>query len=211
MKSLIGAAFVAGALAVAGPAAINPAAAAPQAKAQSAGTSDATDFSAHRHARRYHRHSRLLSPALPSLLLRSAGLLSAVSLFLTGAVHLRHRVWSVLVVNVGARSFLRRFLARSSLRSAHSWRVHVPVSNVTLGATAKKRDGDQPQAAAGRRRRLGRFIHGDIRSRTRPCPPSGRNGCGSACVRSRITTARRGALACKSRHGAFSEIRNRRS
>ena len=35
MKSLIGAAFVAGALVVAGPAAINPAAAAPQAKAQS--------------------------------------------------------------------------------------------------------------------------------------------------------------------------------
>ena len=59
MKSLIGAAFVAGALVVAGPAAISPVAAAPQAKAQSAGTSDATDFSAHRHVRRYYRHSRL--------------------------------------------------------------------------------------------------------------------------------------------------------
>ena len=62
MKSLIGAAFVAGALVVAGPAAISPVAAAPQAKAQSAGTSDATDFSAHRHVRRYHRHSRLSRP-----------------------------------------------------------------------------------------------------------------------------------------------------
>ena len=50
MKGLIGAAFVAGALVVAGPAAISPAAAAPQAKTQNAGTSDATDFSAHRHS-----------------------------------------------------------------------------------------------------------------------------------------------------------------
>ena len=56
MKSLIGAAFVAGALVVAGPAAISPAAAAPQAKTQSAGTSDATDFSAHRYVRRHYRH-----------------------------------------------------------------------------------------------------------------------------------------------------------
>ncbi|UPJ50028.1 hypothetical protein IVB30_00875 [Bradyrhizobium sp. 200] len=56
MKSLIGAAFVAGALALAGPTAISPASVAPQAKAQSAGTSDATDFSAHRYIRRYHRH-----------------------------------------------------------------------------------------------------------------------------------------------------------
>ena len=55
MKSLIGAALVAGALVVAGPAAINPAAAAPQAKRKLAGTSDATDFSAHDH-RRYYRH-----------------------------------------------------------------------------------------------------------------------------------------------------------
>jgi hypothetical protein len=55
MKSLIGAAFVA-ALVVAAPAAINPAAAAPQTKLQSAGTSGATDFSAHRYVRRSHRH-----------------------------------------------------------------------------------------------------------------------------------------------------------
>ena len=52
MKSLIGAAFVASALVVAGPAAIGSVAAAPQTKAQSAGTSDATDFSAHRYVRR---------------------------------------------------------------------------------------------------------------------------------------------------------------
>jgi hypothetical protein len=31
----------------------------------------------------------------------------------------------------------------------HSWRVHVPVSNVTLGAI-EKRDGDQPQGGCGR-------------------------------------------------------------
>ena len=56
MRSLIGAAFVAGALAVTGPGAIDSAAAAPQAKAQRAGTSDATDFSAHRYVRRHYRH-----------------------------------------------------------------------------------------------------------------------------------------------------------
>jgi hypothetical protein len=56
MKSLIGAAFVASALVVAGSAAISPVAAAPQTKAQSAGTSDVTDFSAHRYNRRYYRH-----------------------------------------------------------------------------------------------------------------------------------------------------------
>jgi hypothetical protein len=56
MKSLIGAAFIASALAVAGPGAIDSAAAAPQAKTQRAGTSDATDFSAHRYNRRYYRH-----------------------------------------------------------------------------------------------------------------------------------------------------------
>jgi hypothetical protein len=56
MKSLIGAAFVASALVVAGPGAIDRAAAAPQAKTQSAGTSDATDFSAHRYVRRHYRH-----------------------------------------------------------------------------------------------------------------------------------------------------------
>jgi hypothetical protein len=56
MKGMIGAAFVAGALVVAGPTVINPAAAAPQVKTQNAGTSDATDFTAHRYHRRYHRH-----------------------------------------------------------------------------------------------------------------------------------------------------------
>ena len=56
MTSLIGAALVAGALVVAGPGAIDNAAAAPRAKAQSVGTSDATDFSAHRYNRRYYRH-----------------------------------------------------------------------------------------------------------------------------------------------------------
>jgi hypothetical protein len=62
MRSLIGAAFVAGALAVAGPSAISPVAAAPQAKAQGAGTSDATDFSAHRYVRRHYRHSGYYRP-----------------------------------------------------------------------------------------------------------------------------------------------------
>jgi hypothetical protein len=52
MRTLIGAAVVAGVLAFAGPAAINAAAATPQMKAQTAGSSDATDIS----ARRYHRH-----------------------------------------------------------------------------------------------------------------------------------------------------------
>ena len=55
MKSLIGAAFIASALAVAGSGAIDNAAAAPQAKTQRAGTSDATDFSARRYYRRYYR------------------------------------------------------------------------------------------------------------------------------------------------------------
>src|SRR5436190_4746530 len=55
MKSLIGAAVVAGALAFAGPAAANPAAAAsPQMKTQATGASDATDFSARRYYRRYY-------------------------------------------------------------------------------------------------------------------------------------------------------------
>jgi hypothetical protein len=53
MKGLIGATVVAGSFMFACPAAINPAlAAAPQVKAQTAGVSDATDFS----ARRYYRH-----------------------------------------------------------------------------------------------------------------------------------------------------------
>ena len=62
MKSLIGAALVAGVLVVAGSGAVNGAAAAPQAKAQRAGTSDATDFSAHRYVRRHHRHDGYYRP-----------------------------------------------------------------------------------------------------------------------------------------------------
>jgi hypothetical protein len=55
MKTVIGAAFVAGALVFAGPATIKPAAAAsPQMKGQAAGPSGATDFSAQRYYRRYH-------------------------------------------------------------------------------------------------------------------------------------------------------------
>ena len=56
MRTLIGAAVVAGVLAFAGPVAINSAAAAPQVKAQIAGSSDATDISARRYYRRYYRH-----------------------------------------------------------------------------------------------------------------------------------------------------------
>ena len=61
MKSLIGAALVAGALMVAGSGAVNSAAA-PQARTQSAGTSEATDFSAHRYVRRHHRHDGYSRP-----------------------------------------------------------------------------------------------------------------------------------------------------
>ena len=53
MKSLIGIAFVAGALAFAALAATGSAAAASQAEAQST----VTDFSAHRYARRHHRQT----------------------------------------------------------------------------------------------------------------------------------------------------------
>jgi ribulose kinase len=57
MRTLIGAAVVAGVLAFAGPAAINSAAAAaPQMKAETAGSSDATDVSARRHYRHYQRY-----------------------------------------------------------------------------------------------------------------------------------------------------------
>jgi hypothetical protein len=56
MKLVIGATVVAGALAFAGRAVVNPAAAAPQIKTQSAGASDATDFSARRYDRRYYRY-----------------------------------------------------------------------------------------------------------------------------------------------------------
>jgi hypothetical protein len=62
MKGLMGAAVVAGVLALAGPGAIDGAAAASQAKTQSAGTSDATDFSAHRYGRRPYRHSGYYRP-----------------------------------------------------------------------------------------------------------------------------------------------------
>ena len=56
MKGLIAAACIAVVLTVAGPGAIDNAAAAPQVKPQRAGTSDATDFSAHRYHRRHYRH-----------------------------------------------------------------------------------------------------------------------------------------------------------
>ena len=50
-------AFVfAAALALSAPATISVATAAPQTKAERAGSSGATDFSAHRHVRRHHRH-----------------------------------------------------------------------------------------------------------------------------------------------------------
>jgi len=56
MKGLIGAAFVAGALAVVIPAPISPVAAAPQAKAPSVGTTDAANFGTRRHVGRHYRH-----------------------------------------------------------------------------------------------------------------------------------------------------------
>ena len=57
MKSLIGAAFVAGALAVAGPGAIDTGRRGAAGEGtERAGTSDATDFSAHRYVRRHYRH-----------------------------------------------------------------------------------------------------------------------------------------------------------
>jgi hypothetical protein len=54
MKSFCAFVF-AGALALAAPATINTPTAASQTQVQRAGTSDATDFSAQRHVRRYHR------------------------------------------------------------------------------------------------------------------------------------------------------------
>jgi hypothetical protein len=54
MRSWIAAAIVAAALLAFGPVLVDPAAAAP--KRQIDGASHATDFSAHRHHRRYHRH-----------------------------------------------------------------------------------------------------------------------------------------------------------
>ena len=63
MKGLIAAACIAVVLTVAGPGAIDNAAAAPQVKPQRAGTSDATDFSAHRHVRRHARHHGYYRPS----------------------------------------------------------------------------------------------------------------------------------------------------
>ena len=60
MRNWIAATFVAGALVVFGPAVVNPATAA--SKTQIAGASHATDFSAHRHHRRNHRHYGYLRP-----------------------------------------------------------------------------------------------------------------------------------------------------
>jgi hypothetical protein len=62
MKNFVSAALVAGALAIAGQGVIGSATAAPQAKAQIAGTSGATDFSAHRYGRRYYRHHGYYRP-----------------------------------------------------------------------------------------------------------------------------------------------------
>jgi hypothetical protein len=61
MKSFCAFVF-AGALALAAPAAINTATAASQTQVHRAGTSDATDFSAHRHVRRYHRQHGYYRP-----------------------------------------------------------------------------------------------------------------------------------------------------
>jgi len=55
MKTLIGAAAVAAILAFGVPAAVAATTTTPQAKSQTAGTSDATDFSARRYYRRYYR------------------------------------------------------------------------------------------------------------------------------------------------------------
>ncbi|MET0679350.1 MAG: hypothetical protein ABW175_26430 [Bradyrhizobium sp.] len=66
MRTWLSAAFVAGALVVVGPGAIAKANAAPSANSNGAGASTATDFGAHRHHRRHHRHtvySRKYAPA----------------------------------------------------------------------------------------------------------------------------------------------------
>ena len=116
MRSLIGAAFVAGALVVAGAGCD-----------QSGRRSVAGEGAKCRHIRR-HRFQRaplcqallsslrLFSPVLPSHLLRSARLLSAISLSFTGAVHLRHRVWSGLVVSVASGRLAERNPQQSHLR-----------------------------------------------------------------------------------------------
>ena len=106
MKSLIGATFVAGALAVAGPAAISPAVAAPQAKAHSAGTSDTTDFSAHRHVRRHYRHHGNHRPYYRLYYYDRPVYYRPYPYSYTGTVHLRHRVRSALAVRRCARVVL---------------------------------------------------------------------------------------------------------
>ena len=121
MKSMIGAAFVAGALVVGLPG-----------SDQSGRGSAAGEDTNRRHIRcdRFQRAAlspallsplRLLppvrSPVLPALLLRTARLLPAVSLLCAGAVHLRHRVRAVRVVRRSAKipaTFSR------ALRSVHS-------------------------------------------------------------------------------------------
>ena len=95
MKSLIGAALVASALVLAGAAAIDPAARRRRHVAQTAGTFDAS-----RHDRRFYRHYRqpLVSPPRYYSYYDRPVLLSAVSLFRAGAVHVRLWIWSILVV-----------------------------------------------------------------------------------------------------------------
>ena len=56
MTKVLGLAAVGAMLALAVPAAINPASASPQTRVQTAGVSDATDFSARRYHRRYYRY-----------------------------------------------------------------------------------------------------------------------------------------------------------
>jgi len=93
MKTLIGAAVVAGVLALAGPGAIGPAAAAsPKAGVQALDTSQSDRIE------RAAPLSLRLSPILPALLLRPALLLSALSLLLAGPIHIRVRLWAWVVV-----------------------------------------------------------------------------------------------------------------
>jgi hypothetical protein len=96
LKLLIGAAFVAGALALAGPSAIN------QARRSDAANegADICCFSCDRHQRAPPPPAPLslrLSPLLSALLLRAALFLSAVSLLRAGTIPVRLWVWPVLV------------------------------------------------------------------------------------------------------------------
>ena len=95
MKGWIGAAFVAGVLVLAGPASAETSAVAPQATKQAAGYSQG-----HR-CQRASALSLRPSAGLPalSLLLRAALLLPALSLQRAGTVHVRLRVWTVLVMS----------------------------------------------------------------------------------------------------------------